>query len=136
MPRPSQYDYYGNPTADATRLQPPEGLPDDVAAIFLAITSVAAADHFAPAERPLLVEYCRSLARCSRAEEAIHEEGEIVGGKANPWLLILRDARHQVGTLATKLRLAPNARTEAKQVKGGVAGLDAAYQFTQRSRND
>lgn len=127
MPRPNQYDYFGNVSTAATRLRAPRGLPADVRDIFEAIVSAAQADHFAPAERPLLVEYCHCLARSHRAEAAVRAEGEVVNGKPSPWLLILKDNRNTIGNLATKLRLAPNARTESKQVKAGEAPVTVDF---------
>lgn len=122
MPRPNQYDRFGNVTRDASRLRVPAGLPEDVQAIFEWIVRAADAGHFAPAESPLLVEYCYSLARCAKAEAAVRAEGEVIvvkgEPKPNPWLVILKGARDQVGVLSTKLRLATNARVESKQVKG------------------
>jgi len=141
MPRPNQYDDFGNPSSDATRLQPPAGLPDEVEAVFRLIVSACDPAHFAPAESPLLVEYCYVLARCARAEAAIRIEGEVIQTprgdvRANPWLSIVKDARHQVGILATKLRLAPNSRVESKQVsaKGGRASPDDVLEQLRQMR--
>lgn len=124
MPRPNQYDQFGNVSTDASRLRPPEGLPDDVREVFDTIVGAARPDHFAPAERPLLVEFCHCVARSIRGEAVVRTEGEVIvtpkgDVKMNPWLLVLKDNRNTLGNLATKLRLAPNARTESKQVKAG-----------------
>lgn len=120
MPRKSVADLMIPPNVAGrrmTRLRPDPTLAADVAAIFAATVAAAPANHFCELDRVALIEFAQAAARCQRAEAAIAEEGDVVLGKPNAWLLVLRDARHQVTNLLPKLRLCPSARIQAKQVR-------------------
>lgn len=104
------------------RLRPDPSLPVDVGVIFNAAVAAAPASHFSELDRVALTEFAQAAARCRRAEAAVAEQGDVVNNKPNPWLLVLRDARHQVTALLPKLRLCPSARIQAKQVKEAAPG--------------
>lgn len=116
------------------RLLPEAGLPDDVRTIFEATVAAAAPGHFSEIDRVCLTEFAQSAARCRRAEAAIATEGDIVSGKPNAWLLVLRDARHQVTNLLPKLRLCPSARLQAKQVREADSGRAVADSLLRQFR--
>ncbi len=117
MPRKSPAASLATVDTRLTRLEPGDELTEDAARIFRATVAAAAPDHFREVDRVALNEFAAAAARCQRAEAAISEEGDIVGAKPNPWLLVLRDARHQVATLLPKLRLCPSARLQPKQIR-------------------
>ena len=131
MPRSNQYQSFGRSTRVPVDLVVPEGLRDDVYALVRFYLANTSPGHFAPAEIHLLVQHCQAVARCVRGEAAIEAEGDVivVNGKPipNPWLGIVRDARKEVGVLATKLRLAPNARIESKQAKAGDGSVTVDF---------
>lgn len=120
MPRRSAADAAVAVDVNEVRLKPSRDLSADAAAIFRATVAAAAPDHFREIDRVALTEFAAAAARCRRAEAAIAEEGDVVRGKPNPWLLVLRDARHQVTNLLPKLRLCPSARVQAKSVKPSI----------------
>ena len=98
-------------------LAPGPDLAPDVAAIFAATVAAAPTEHFSELDRVALTEFSQAAARCQRAEAAIAVEGDVVQGRPNPWLTVVRDARHQLTNLLPKLRLCPSARIQAKQVR-------------------
>lgn len=113
-------------------LRPSATLTPDAAAIFAAAIAAARPGHFSELDRVALEEFAQAAARCRRAETAIARQGDVVKGKPNPWLLVLRDARHQVTNLLPKLRLCPSARVQAKQVAPGNEGRALADTLLQR----
>lgn len=138
MPRKSVAELTTLPVAPGRavgRLMPDRGLPDGVRSIFLATVRAAPPAHFCELDRVALVEFAQAAARCQRAEAAIAQEGDVVNGKPSPWLLVLRDARHQVTALLPKLRLCPSARIQAKSARAADDG-PVAVDFTRLFRED
>lgn len=117
MPRKSLVSLTMPRVTGTAPLCPDPSLPPDVREIFEAAVAAAPDTHFTELDRVALIEFSQAAARCRRAEAAIAQEGDVVNGKPSPWLLVLRDARHQVTNLLPKLRLCPSARIQAKQVR-------------------
>ena len=87
------------------------------------------ADYFRPSDYPLVRAYCEAEALHFKASQKIEEQGGVIektavlkdrntgetelvvtGVKANPWVAIQTQTAHTMSQLATKLRLATNAR--------------------------
>ena len=89
--------------AARNRLQPPADLRGDAAALFRELVASCHPDHFVVSDRPLLVAYCevatasRHLARQSRKNPKL----------VPAWERTVK----MLATLATRLRLAPQARS-------------------------
>ena len=93
--------------------------------------------HFRPAEYPLLHSYCEAHALYLDSVKAIREEGAVVKiskmifdpetgderevilkTKANPWVAIQTQVNNTKSQLATKLRIATNARVSTWKAAG------------------
>ena len=67
-------------------------------------------DHFAPEDRVLLAEYCRSAALAKRASEELAASA-VNGSMPSPWLAVHASAVRSVALLSTRLRLGPRSRS-------------------------
>lgn len=88
------------------RLEPPQSLSDPEAALFREIVDACAPKHFAPSDLPLLVSFIQATLLARQASQdaasdaaALKRWGEAVKIQA---------------TLATRLRLAPQSRIDAR----------------------
>jgi phage terminase small subunit len=88
------------------RLQPPPHLGSDEAKIFREIVTSCDPRHFAPSDVYLLAAYCDAVVISRRAAAALREDQ----GAAAVWERSVR----VLATLATRLRLAPQARNDPK----------------------
>lgn len=105
--------------AKAGRVQPPAGLPEPAKQQWLAIVNSLPADRFHPSDRPLLSLYCQTLVRAQEAMDQLDKAADPV------WLKFTDTLVKLSATLATKLRLCPQARLDRK-VAGPMARGDAA----------
>ena len=94
--------------AEHPRLQPPEFLDDLERELFREIIESCAPDHFVPSDVPLLVAYVQAvlLARGAIKEAATEKSA----------LTIWDHATKAQNTLATRLRLCPQARAYPKTI--------------------
>ena len=79
-------------------------------------------DWFKDSDLPLLESYCLLYSQVRECEQALETESLVITDvngmvRPNPWHKILMDNTVKMATLATKLRLCPNARHS-----GNVAG--------------
>src|SRR5262245_48032410 len=63
-----------------------------IRAVFAEITSQVPANHFRPSDAPLIEQYAQAIVLGRQAYAAIEEEGPVVGGRANPWVVVLEKA--------------------------------------------
>lgn len=109
--------------------KPPVGMNSRARKIWKNLVADLPANHFRPADYPLLRAYCEAESLHFEASEKIGEQGGVIekkairtdrttgdtevivtGVKANPWVAIQTQTAHTMAQLATKLRLATNAR--------------------------
>ena len=96
------------------RLVPPATLAPDARATFLTIVKSVEPEHFRPGDVHLL---CRMAVACvwsERAEHGLELDGGIVDGRPSPWIVIQEKQIRAVAVLATKLRLCPQSRVDAR----------------------
>jgi phage terminase small subunit len=98
----------------ANRLQPPPHLGSDEAKIFREIVISNDPRHFAPSDVYLLAAYCEAVVISQRAAAELREDQ----GAAAVWERSVR----VLATLATRLRLAPQARNDPKTVGRNARG--------------
>jgi phage terminase small subunit len=104
----------------AARLKPPADLTREEQELFRHMVGVCAPDHFVESDVPLLVNYCQATLLCRRASEKLREDAS--------WINIWDKAGRMQATLATRLRLAPQARTDPKTVaRKGAGHKPSAY---------
>jgi phage terminase small subunit len=90
----------------------PAGLSDQETAIFQRLVASVDADHFAASDVPLLVAYAQAIAQHDRAVQAIRREGDVIDGRASPWIVVQEKAQRAMVALSMRLRLSPQARRE------------------------
>jgi hypothetical protein len=88
------------------RLQPPADLDDTEAALFREIVAGSPPTHFAASDAPLLATYVQAIRISRRAAEASATDASHVA----TW----ERAARVVASLATRLRLSPHSRVDAK----------------------
>ncbi len=103
-------------------LTPPPSLSDQAATLFKSIVSSVDKHHFAPSDRPLLIEYVRAVELLDKAAAEL-EGGAVVDGKVSPWLTVQEKATRSLVALSGRLRLAPQSRFDRL-----VAGKNARRQ--------
>jgi phage terminase small subunit len=107
------------------RLQPPSGLDETEARIFAELAAGVDARHFTSTDMPLIVTYVQAVAQNARAVRHLHEEGDVIGGKPSPWVLVRREAVMAMSTMSMRLRLSPQARREkARPPQGPISYYD------------
>ncbi len=111
---------------EVERPQPESGMTPAAKKVWRRIVDELPADYFRPADLPLLRAYCESYSTHLQASKNLKKDGHVIEGnqgpKRNPWFDVQKEAASTMATLATKLRLCPNARisgwkaeTETKQ---------------------
>jgi len=93
---------------------PPDGTPADVVALFDRIVSQAPRGHFRPTDGYLLELYCQSYLESRHAHAELTKHGHVIDDKRSPWVGILAQAQKSCAILATKLRLSPQSRADAR----------------------
>jgi len=96
------------------RIRAPADLPAPVRAIWSRLVDALPGDRFYSSDGPLLALYCRSLHQSDLAFGQLEEFGAWKGGELNPWLRVVDISTKQCATLASKLRLCPQARLDRK----------------------
>jgi phage terminase small subunit len=86
--------------------------PNLIAAEREAFCEIAACDprHFALSDLPLLASYAHAVVMEERAARALRESGDVVNGKASPWLTVWEKAHRAMVSLSLRLRLSPQGR--------------------------
>jgi len=104
------------------RLEPPADLSATEASLFRSIVANCSPDHFVPSDVPLLVSYIQSTLLSRRAAKALATDAAAL----NVW----DRATRMQATLATRLRLAPQARSDPKAVTRKLAAHRPSYYDT------
>jgi P27 family predicted phage terminase small subunit len=115
MPRRSAADLATfNVSGAPDRLVPPAELTGAARKIFVNIVSTLKPGHFVPSDQPMLVAYCRAVARAEEAAATLAIEGQVIttdkGRRRNPWCDIEAQAHKVMVQFARGLRLSPQAR--------------------------
>ena len=127
MPRKSAAALAIKPPDSPTRLRPRSGLSPEVKLIWAELVTSMPHSHFRATDAPLIEQYAQSIALARQAYAHLNEEGSVVGGRANPWLVVLEKAHRSSVALSMRLRLSPQSRLDRKAVKGG--GPTSAYEL-------
>jgi hypothetical protein len=90
------------------RLRPPPTLTNAERSLFVEIVEACSPKHFVPSDLPLLVSFIQSTLL---SRQAIKDAAEDTTA-----LAVWEKATRMQATLATRLRLAPQARTDPKTV--------------------
>jgi hypothetical protein len=97
-----------NVNGDPPRLDPPPTLTDPERALFVEIVQACSPKHFVPSDLPLVVSYVQATLLSRQA---------VTNAAAAPAMLALWEkATRMQATLATRLRLSPQARTDPKTI--------------------
>jgi hypothetical protein len=100
---------------DNARLAPPSWLSRDEKKLFSEIVGSTRARHFTPSDEPLLCSYVQATMLVRRAIKK--------AGRDRAALVTWERATKIQGTLATKLRLAPQSRLDRKSVSVGLPSM-------------
>ncbi|MEJ7669575.1 MAG: P27 family phage terminase small subunit [Casimicrobiaceae bacterium] len=95
------------------RIKAPAELPAPVRAIWSRLVDALPGDRFHSSDGPLLALYCRALHQADLAFGQLEEFGAWKD-EHNPWLKVADITTKQCATLASKLRLCPQARLDRK----------------------
>jgi hypothetical protein len=98
------------------RLRPPASLSEKEAARFDALIAACDAEHFRPSDMPLLTRFCEADVLGDLAALRLRQEGAVVDGKANAWLIVLEKSQRAIVALSLRLRLSPQSRLAPKTV--------------------
>jgi len=97
-----------NVNGDPPRLDPPPTLTDPERALFVELVQACSPKHFVPSDLPLVVSYVQATLLSRRA---------VTSAATAPAMLALWEkATRMQATLATRLRLSPQARTDPKTI--------------------
>jgi hypothetical protein len=96
------------------RLAPPPSLSTDARTAFLAIVGSVEPEHFKPVDAPLVCRLAVAQTWSQRAEAELERDRGVVDGKPSPWIAILEKQVKTSAMLATRLRLTPQSRYDAR----------------------
>lgn len=118
------------PISTKRRVAAPAYLTRAAKAVFEALVSSVDAEHFTQADLPLLAEYATAAVTAQKAAEMLELEGHVVGGRANPWLVVQEKAQRALVALSARLRVCPQSRFDRLKAgtasrRRGPAGLEA-----------
>ena len=108
------------------RLAPRSGLSPEVKLIWGELVASMPESHFRITDAPLIEQYAQSIALARQAYSFLNEEGSVVAGRANPWLVVLEKAHRSSVALSMRLRLSPQSRMDRKAVRD--PGQVSAYE--------
>jgi hypothetical protein len=100
---------------EQTRLEPPAWLSRDEKKLFAELVGACRAKHFTPSDEPLLVSYVQATLLARKSIKLAARDRDA--------LVTWERATKIQGTLATKLRLAPQSRIDAVSVARGRPSL-------------
>jgi hypothetical protein len=101
-------------------LQPPADLSATEAQVFREIAASVPATHFRQSDAPLLAAYATAIVVSRRSAKSLEHDASFI--------TVWEKSTRLVATLATKLRLAPQSRLDAKAVSRQGAGFQpSAY---------
>jgi P27 family predicted phage terminase small subunit len=126
MPRRSTADLnVVRPVAGFSRLRPPSDLGKEEAAVWRQVVLACDAKHFQQSDAPLLARYCESVILARRAAAALADEGPVVAGRTNPWLVVQEKAIRAMVALSMRLRISRQSRMrrEGTGPKGPPASI-------------
>jgi hypothetical protein len=106
------------------RLRPPPGLTDLEREAFASIVGSCRPDHFVASDLPLVASYARAIVADAGAARQLQEQGAVVNGKPNPWLVVKEKAHREMVALSLRLRLSPQGRA---QVAKSAPGTPISY---------
>ena len=98
-----------------TALRSPADLAADEARLFRELVASCAPDHFVASDVPLLVSYVQATKFSRRAAEKLDKDASM--------LVVWERATKVQAMLATRLRLAPQARTDPKTLARRQSGF-------------
>ena len=108
------------------RLVPPLDLNASEAKLFRELVASCAPDHFVQSDMPLLVSFVQATLLSRAAATALAKDVAMIG--------IWEKATRMQATLATRLRLAPQARTDPKTIARRSGNHHpSAYELLERS---
>jgi Phage terminase, small subunit len=126
------------------RLEVPSSLSQAESALFNRLIDACEPDHFASTDTPLLTAYVQAACLADEAGHKLREEGAVVDGRANAWLIVLEKCQRAMVALSMRLRLSPQSRERrtrspehqtTPRMYGG-AGLGISYQDLRRLDGD
>ncbi|MGI8895366.1 MAG: hypothetical protein ACR2HE_06920 [Casimicrobiaceae bacterium] len=79
-------------------------------AIFIDIVTNMSAEHFGPADIPLLRQYAVACETAELAERELMTAGHVIDGRASAWLTVQEKAQRAQTALALRLRCCPQSR--------------------------
>jgi len=98
------------PLAPWTRLEPPESVTGDAADLWRSVVATKPADWFQPDTAPLLEAYCNTVVEYRRASRALEATSPADIGTYRVMVEIATKLAKACSSLATKMRLTPQAR--------------------------
>ena len=96
------------------RLAPPKGLDPAPSAIFRQVVAVMGEGHFSPVDVHLLAQFAEAVSLADMAAKRLRAEGPVVAGKPSAWLPIVEKSWRSAAVLASRLRLCPASRYDAR----------------------
>jgi hypothetical protein len=102
--------------ARVTRLQPRGDAPESLRPIIIDLVASVPPTHFRPGDIDLIEQYAQAVLLARQAFEKLEEEGPVIDGKANAWLIVLEKSHRSCVALSARLRLSPQQREDRKTV--------------------
>ena len=106
------------PRVDArqNRLECRADAPASLRQIITDLISSVPPQHFRPGDIDLVEQYAQAVLLARQAFDKLEEEGPVVDGRANAWLIVLEKSHRSAVQLSARLRLSPQQRMDRKTV--------------------
>ena len=118
-----------NVSGRPTPIRVPDDLPPSLKGIVADLIASQAPQHFRDGDDYLLELYAQAIVAGREAYQKLEEEGYVVNGKANPWLIVQEKAHRSAVALAAKLRLAPQQRMDCEKAAREQSTMAPAYGY-------
>ena len=105
-------------TAFVPKVKPPKGMTKEGKAEWRLLIEMIPNENIIPSDYPLMEDYCETIVQFRLALHQITAEGAVIDGTLNPATTWMDKCSSRIAMLATKLRLAPNARKELANTHG------------------
>jgi phage terminase small subunit len=123
--------------AGATRLSPPSNLNKHEQEVFKQIVASVPARHFAQSDLVLLTRYVKNISLAANAADHLQREGAVdANGKLSPWLRAAEKLDRTIIALASKLRLCPSARYDARAAQRNAREPPPSYYDLMREQRE
>jgi predicted metal-binding membrane protein len=119
------------------QLAPSGDAPAAVVEVFREILAATPAEHFVPADAPLIQAYAEAIVLARQAAVELVRDGPVIAGRTSPWIVVQEKAHRAIAALSARLRLSPQHRSDSRGAGRKSGGArPSVYQVMEQDGDD